>query len=83
MSQLRYWREQRGLSQEQLGQAVGVTNNAISQFERGVIKPRVQVCESLARALNVEFGVLFQEFYGVSVAGNAPRGASLASQAAK
>lgn len=75
MSQLRVWREQRGLSQADLGRAVGVTNNAISQFERGVIKPRIPVCESLARALNMPLAVLFQEFYGISLP-DAPRGAS-------
>ena len=68
MSQLRIWRQHQGLSQADLGRLVGVTDNAISQFERGVIKPRVLVCESLARALNVPFADLFQEFYGVSVA---------------
>lgn len=68
MSQLRIWRQHQGLSQADLGRLVGVTDNAISQFERGVIKPRVPVCESLARALNVPFSDLFQEFYGVSVA---------------
>jgi transcriptional regulator with XRE-family HTH domain len=67
MSQLRYWREQRGLSQRQLGQTVGVTDNAISQFERGIIKPRVRLCDALAQALGIEFDVLFQDFYGFSI----------------
>lgn len=67
MTQLRYWREQRGLSQRELGLNVGVTGNAISQFERGIVKPRIQVCEALARALNIDFEVLFQEFYGFSL----------------
>lgn len=72
MTQLRYWRLQRGLSQRELGRAVGVTDNAISQFERGIVKPRIQVCESLARALNVEFTTLFQDFYGVSLPDGRP-----------
>lgn len=71
MSQLRIWRQQQGLSQADLGRAIGVTNNAISQFERGVIKPRIPVCKSLAQALNVPFADLFQALYGVSVSENA------------
>ena len=67
MSQLRKWRQLRGLSQRELGHAVGVTDNAISQFERGVVKPRLQVCQSLAQALNVDVMILFQDFYGFSL----------------
>jgi transcriptional regulator with XRE-family HTH domain len=67
MSQLRYWRQERGMSQQELGRAVGVTGMAISQFERGVNKPRIQLCKVLAQALNVEFDVLFQDFYGFSL----------------
>lgn len=67
MSQLRYWRQYRGYSQRQLGKFVGVTGNAVSQYERGVAKPRVQICKSLAQVLDVEFDVLFQSFYDFSV----------------
>ena len=67
MSQLRFWREQRGLSQRQLGDAIGVSDNAISQFERGRIKPRLHHCMALAQALGIDAGILTQEFYGMSL----------------
>lgn len=67
MSQLRYWRQYRGLSQNELGKLVKVSGNAISQIERGVVKPRLPLCNSLAQALNVDFDILFQDFYGFSI----------------
>jgi len=71
MSQLRYWRQYRGYSQRQLGKFVGITGNAVSQYERGVAKPRVQICRSLAQVLDVEFDVLFQSFYDFSITDDA------------
>ena len=67
MTQLREWRLAQHLSQAELGRMIGVTNNAISQFERGLIKPRLPLCEFLARALHIEVATVLQEFYGISL----------------
>lgn len=71
MSQLRTWRQRRGFSQRQLGKYVGVTGNAISQFERGIVKPRVQLCKALAQTLDMEFDLLFTDLYGFTIADDA------------
>lgn len=47
-----------GLSQSQLGKAVGVTGSAVSQWERGLDSPRPDKLERLARALEVDVGWL-------------------------
>ncbi len=41
-------REQRGLSQYQLGALVGVSDKAVSKWENGVSKPRMNVIRKLA-----------------------------------
>lgn len=46
-------REQRGLSQYQLGALVGVSDKAISKWENGVSKPRINVIRKLADVLDV------------------------------
>ena len=50
---LRDLRKQKGLSQEQLATAVGVTQGAVSQWEKGRSKPSVAVLMKLADALGV------------------------------
>ena len=54
MRYLRYVRETKGLSQDQLANLAGVPQNAISRIERGERKPRRGTLEKLARALGVE-----------------------------
>lgn len=46
-------RESSGMSQAQLGERIGKTRSAISQYESGKIVPRMGVVEDLARALDV------------------------------
>ena len=46
-------REQRGLSQYQLGALVGVSDKAVSKWENGVSKPRMNVIRKLADVLDV------------------------------
>lgn len=46
-------REQAGFSQEQLGEKLGKTRSAISQYESGAIIPRMGVIEDIASIFNV------------------------------
>ena len=50
---LKRLREERGLSQEGLGRMCGVTHSTISQYETGMILPKVERLEKLATALRV------------------------------
>ena len=46
-------RERSGLSQYQLGALVGVTDKAVSKWENGASKPRIDTIRKLAEILDV------------------------------
>lgn len=50
---LKKTREERGLSLQQLADAVGVTKQALSRYEKNYIQPRIPVLAELARVLGV------------------------------
>ncbi len=52
---LKELRTQRGLTQEQLGQQIGVSNKTVSRWETGTYLPPVEMLQALS------------EFYGVSI----------------
>lgn len=52
------WRQFRGLSQEQLAEAVGVTHATISRIETGVIDLKECRLYAIAQALSVSPGAL-------------------------
>jgi len=58
---IRRRRRERGLSQPQLAEHLGVSVNAVSQYERGVTVPSVHALAKLTQALGVTYGVLFDE----------------------
>lgn len=51
---IRKLREEAGLSQEELGDKIGKTRSAISQYESGKIVPRMGVIEDLATFFHVQ-----------------------------
>ena len=53
-SPVRVWREHRGLTQEDLGEQVGLSGSYLSQIESGKREGTVKVYAALARALGVE-----------------------------
>jgi DNA-binding XRE family transcriptional regulator len=61
---LRRLREERGLSQEQLGEAANVHTTHVSKIERGRCEPGVRTVCKLARALRVSAGALFESVNG-------------------
>lgn len=52
---LKQLRSQRGLTQEQLGEQIGVSNKTVSRWETGTYLPPVEMLQALS------------EFYGVSI----------------
>ena len=55
-------REQRGMSRSQLAALVGVTPNAITNYETGVSFPKAPVLCALFGALCVDANFLFQDY---------------------
>ncbi len=56
---LRYWRRQRGLSQEALAHSAGTDRTYISSLERQRYSASIDVIEAIAKALDIEPVVLF------------------------
>jgi len=73
MNQLRYWRLERGLSQDRLAERAGCSKSAISQYENGVNKPPISMCITLAHVLGIDPDILLQDFHGVSLPQNRAR----------
>jgi transcriptional regulator with XRE-family HTH domain len=46
------------MSQEQLAEKVGTTKQAISQYERGIRKPKYEILEAIADFFNVDYDYL-------------------------
>jgi len=57
---LRRLRQQRGLTQEELADEVGINRNYVGMIERGENSPTVAMIERLARALKVDPITLFK-----------------------
>jgi transcriptional regulator with XRE-family HTH domain len=57
---LRYWRERRFLTQEQLAGRAGVTNATISRLEQGQ-DARLSTLVKLAKALDIEPSALVED----------------------
>jgi transcriptional regulator with XRE-family HTH domain len=51
---LRRLREERLLTQEELGEAAGVSRDQVSRIERDEVDPRFRTIRKLARALEVD-----------------------------
>lgn len=59
--QLRRFRMEAGLTQEELGEAIGLNQQRISMYERGIHLPeREEVIIDLANALGISPGTLFE-----------------------
>jgi DNA-binding XRE family transcriptional regulator len=50
---LRVWREYRGLTQQQVAEAAGISKPYLSQLESGQRKGTTEVLQAVAKALNV------------------------------
>lgn len=52
-SQIRGWRVARGHTQAELESRAGLAHNALSRIENGLVSPRLETVESIARALEI------------------------------
>lgn len=60
-ARIRYFRHQRGLSQEQLALQAGLNTAFLGHLERGLKSPTITTLEKLVKALNITFEELFAE----------------------
>src|SRR5688572_24558184 len=58
---IRALRQQRGLSAVALARAIGMSTSLVSQIERGVTAPSLEVLWAIARALQVPIGAFFED----------------------
>lgn len=56
---LRVKREAAGITQEQLAEKVGITRQAIGQYETGINRPSVEVAKAIGKELDFDW----TEFY--------------------
>lgn len=59
-AEIRALRSDRGLSSVKLARACGVSPSLVSQVERGLVAPSLEVLWAIARALDVPMGTFFQ-----------------------
>ena len=52
-SRIRKYREERGLSQKQLSELIGVKNNRVSNWDQGLNRPDADILAALCRVLQV------------------------------
>jgi transcriptional regulator with XRE-family HTH domain len=58
---IKRFREEKGMTQAELANAVPVTYQFISQIEKGIRKPNSEVLKAISDALCVSVGDLFNE----------------------
>ncbi len=57
--QIAFYRKRKRMTQEQLGEALGVTNRTVSKWEAGVSSPGIDLVPALASALGISLDSLF------------------------
>ena len=57
--QIAKYRKERHITQEQLGEAVGVTNRTVSKWEQGVSLPGIDLVPRIASALDISLDQFF------------------------
>lgn len=67
INKIRHYRESLGLSQFDLGKLVGVSDEAISCFERGSFNPSLTTVCSLLKIFDCKFEQLFQVWSPVEI----------------
>jgi len=60
-NKIRYLREKIGLNQKQLAERTHIVQSAISELERGVRKPWLNVAKKLSRVLKVPIREIFPQ----------------------
>lgn len=57
-ARVRDWRQQRGWTQEALGERAGLSYKFIGEIERGVGNPTIDSIDQIARAFSIDIGLL-------------------------
>lgn len=60
---IKYYRQQNGLTQKQLGEAVGVVESAIRNYELGKRTPDIPTLQNIALELGVDFYTLYNPYH--------------------
>jgi len=60
VEEVRRLRTERGLSQQELAQRMGVTQSVVARLEAGGVEPRLSTLDRVAQALDAELEVHFQ-----------------------
>ncbi len=68
---IKYYRQEKKLTQEELGDRIGVTWETVSKYERGVTEPYKRI-HAIAKALNVDVVELLQNNYNSSTNNQIP-----------
>lgn len=63
-----FFRKKRGITQEELANALGVTNQAVSKWESGKCAPDIQLLPDIAEYFNISI----DELFGLSVNSDIP-----------
>ena len=64
---LKKLRQERGWSQEQLGQKIGIEGNRISRYERGALWPSLDLMVGLAKSFDVSVDYLLRSDNEVAI----------------
>lgn len=59
MFDLKAAREAKGMTQEQLAGKIGVTRQAIGQYETGITRPSVEVAKAIGKELEFDWTLLY------------------------
>jgi len=51
-------RKEKGLSREELGKLIGTSGPIVGRYERGAMKPSIEIATKIAKALNVSLNYL-------------------------
>ena len=54
-------REAKGMTQEQLAEKLGVTRQAVGNYENGINKPSVPIAKSIGEILDFDWTLIFAE----------------------
>jgi transcriptional regulator with XRE-family HTH domain len=57
-------RKTKGMSQQRLAEAAGISRSAVTMIESGARNPTLYICHALAEALDIDLSALVREVYG-------------------
>ncbi len=61
MKSITHYREQKNMTQQELGEAIGMKQSEISSYESGVKSPRLNVLQAIAEVLGVTVYQLIEQ----------------------